>query len=146
MENLGPLAIFLLLLLVIPLAILPSIFYTLTLYRALSRCAPESRAMEPGLVWLLFVPFFNIIWNFMVVTRMATSLRSEFQRRGVTEPVDAGRELGLAMSILVCLGILPYVGILCGVAGLICWILYWVKIADLSGRLAHLGPTAPVVA
>ncbi len=145
MFNIGPQEVFILFL-ILALSIVPGIFYTLTLYRALSRCAPESRAMEPGLVWLLFVPIFNLIWNFVVVAKMATSLQNEFQRRRVAEPVDAGRELGLAMSILACLGIIPFLGILCGFAAMICWILYWVKIAGLSSRLAHLGPVAPVTA
>ena len=139
MFNVGPQELFVFLIFV-SLAILPAIFYMLTLYRVLSRCAPESRAMEPGLVWLLLVPIFNLIWHFVVVSKVATSLQREFQRRGVAEPVDTGRQLGLAMSILACLGIIPIVGILSALAAMICWILYWMKIAGLSGRLANLGP------
>lgn len=140
MFHIGPQELFMLLCVVSFLTIIPGIFYVLTLYRALTRCAPESRAMEPGLVWLLFVPFFNLIWNFIVVFRVATSLGNEFRRRGVAAPADTGRDLGLAMSILACLGFIPLLGILCSLAGLVCWVLYWVKIADLSGRLA--GPSS----
>ena len=32
------------------------IFYILSLQKALNRCAPENRAMEPGMVWLLLIP------------------------------------------------------------------------------------------
>jgi hypothetical protein len=142
--NIGPQELFwLFFLFLIPLALIPGIFYTLTLHKALSRCAPENRAMEPGLVWLIYIPVFNLIWNFIVVNRISTSLRSEFQRRGVTG-VDTGRELGLAMSILACLGIIPIVGVLAALAGIVCWILYWAKIAGLSGRLLPPLPAAQV--
>ena len=138
MFNIGPHEVFwLFCLFLIPLALVPGIFYTLTLQRALSRCAPESRAMEPALVWLLYIPVFNLIWNFIVVSRISTSLRSEFQRRGITG-LDTGRELGLAMCILACLGVIPIVGVVAAFAGLVCWILYWVKIAGLSGKLVPL--------
>jgi hypothetical protein len=139
--HIGPGELFLLFFLLIPLTIIPGIFYVLTLYRALTRCAPESRVMEPGLVWLLFVPLFNLVWNFIVVFRIATSLENEFRRRGSAAPPDTGRGLGLAMSILACAGFVPLLGILGGLAGLVCWILYWMKIADLSGRLAGLATT-----
>jgi hypothetical protein len=133
--NIGPQEVFwMFCLFLIPFALIPGIFYTLTLQRALSRCAPESRAMEPALVWLLYIPVFNLIWNFIVVSRISTSLQSEFQRRGITG-LDTGRELGLAMSILACLGLIPIVGVLAALAGIVCWILYWVKIAGLSGKL-----------
>jgi hypothetical protein len=36
--------------------LLPAIFFLLTLQRALGRCSPESRTMEPGEVWLLLYP------------------------------------------------------------------------------------------
>lgn len=144
MFNFGPQEFFWLFIIVLPFILLPGILYALTLYRALSRCALDGRVMEPGLVWLLFIPIFNLIWNFVVVSKMATSLQNEFKRRGVTEPVDSGRELGLAMSILSCLSVIPSVGILCAPAGMICWIIYWVKIAGLSGRLAAPGPVTPV--
>lgn len=142
MFNIGPQEVFwLFCMFILPLALVPGIFYTLTLQRALSRCAPETRAMEPGLVWLLYIPVFNLIWSFIVVNRISTSLRAEFQRRGIAG-VDTGRELGLAMSILACLGIIPIVGILAALAGIVCWIMYWAKIAGLSGQLVLPAPAA----
>jgi hypothetical protein len=122
--HIGPGELFVLFFLLIPLTIIPGIFYVLTLYRALTRCAPESRVMEPGLVWLLFVPL---------------------RRRGAAARRDTGRGLGLAMSILACAGFVPLLGILGGLACLVCWILYWVRIADLSRRLAGPAPTTQPV-
>lgn len=141
MFHIGPLEI-LMYFMLIPLAIIPGIFYTLTLQRALSRCAPESRTMEPGMVWLLYIPLFTLIWNFVVVNRVSASLQNEFRRRGLAGPVDTGRGVGLAMSVLACLSAIPILGILCALAAVVCWIVYWAKVAALSGQLLPPIPTA----
>src|ERR1019366_7508083 len=107
--------------------LVPFIFYCLTLQKALNRCSPECRAMSPGLVWLLFVPLFHIVWQFIVVLNVAKSLAAEFQKRGMAEDPKPGQTLGLVM----CIG-----NLICGPVGLICWILYWVKIADYSSKIA----------
>jgi len=147
MFHFGPLQ-FLLYLALIPVALIPSIFYALTLHRALARCAPESRAMEPGMVWLMFVPLFNLIWNFVVVNRVSDSLEREFHRRGAAGPVDTGRGVGIATCALICVSLIPLLGILTSLIALVCWILYWAKVANLSGRLLPpLGsaqPSAPI--
>ncbi len=114
--------------------LIPFIFYCLTLQKALNRCSPESRAMNPGMVWLLFVPLLNIVWQFFVVLNMSKSLAAEFQKRGIAEEANPGQTLGLVM----CIG-----NLICGPVGLICWILYWVKIAGYSSKLvAAAAPAA----
>ncbi|HUE36213.1 MAG TPA: hypothetical protein VMO20_02390 [Candidatus Acidoferrum sp.] len=116
--------------------LIPGIFYCLTLQKALNRCAPENRAMAPGLVWLLFIPLFNLVWNFLVVINMAKSLGAEFQKRGMAEDPQPGKTIGLIMSILAVCGFIPVLGVFCSLGALICWIIYWVKIAGFSGKLA----------
>jgi hypothetical protein len=113
--------------------LLPAIFYLLTLQKALNRCSPENRAMNPGMVWLMFIPVFNLVWQFIVVLNMAKSLGAEFRTRGIAEDPNPGQTLGLVM----CVG-----NLICGPVGLVCWIIYWVKIADYSRKL--VGPAAPV--
>lgn len=127
-------------LIVFAVCLLPAIFYILTLQKAFSRCSPENRAMAPGLVWLLLIPLVNIVWHFFVVLNLAKSLGAEFQKRGLAEEPNPGQKLGLIMCILICCGIIPILGIVCSLGGLVCWILYWVKIAGFSGKIA--GPAA----
>lgn len=114
--------------------LVPMIFYLLTLQKALNRCSPESRAMQPGMVWLMLIPLFNVVWQFFVVINMAKSLGAEFQKRGIAEDPNPGQTLGLVMCVgnLVC----------APVVGLICWIIYWVKIAGYSARIA--APSMPM--
>ena len=112
------------------------ILYILSLQKALNRCAPENRAMEPGLVWLLLIPCFWYVWHFFIVINMAKSLGAEFQKRGIAEEPEPGKVIGLVASILWPCGWIPLLGYLCGPAALICWIIYWVKIAGYSKKLA----------
>jgi hypothetical protein len=118
------------------MVIVPAIFYLLTLQTALERCSVESRAASPGTVWLMLIPLFNLIWNFILVGQISRSLRNEFNRRG-TQGVEAdpGKSIGLAMCILAPCGIIPGIGFLSSIAGFICWIIYWVKISGYSRLL-----------
>lgn len=116
------------------------VFFLLSLHRALERCAPENRELEPGKVWLCFIPFFNLVWIFIVVSRVSRSLSREFQARHALSGGDCGRAVGLAYCILAVTSIIPYLGILTGLAGFVCWIVYWVKIAGYSRTLAQAGP------
>ena len=112
-----------------------TIFYLLTLQKALSRCAPENRAMSPGLVWLMLIPLFNLVWQFLVVINISKSLAAEFQKRGLAvEDPKPGYTLGIVM----CVG-----NLICAPVGLICWIVYWIKISGYSNKLAAPAPGAP---
>ena len=117
--------------------LIPAIFYCLTLQKALNRCAPENRAMAPGLVWLIFIPLFALVWQFFVVINMAKSLGAEFQKRGIAEEPEPGKKLGLIMCILACCSIIPFLGIPCSLGALVCWIIYWIKIAGYSAKIAE---------
>ncbi len=70
--------------LVLPLLILILVLvvlYLLTLQRALARCSAEVRALSPQLVWLMFIPLANVVWNFVLVVALSRSLGREFRRR-----------------------------------------------------------------
>lgn len=113
------------------------IFYLLTVRNALWKCSPESRTMSPGNVWLLLIPFFNLGWHFVVVMNLVKSLRNEFERRGFcTAEAEPGQTLGPAMCILGAAGVIPVIGLLFGLAGMVCWIIYWMKISKYSGALS----------
>ena len=112
------------------------VFYLLTLQKALSRCSPENRAMAPGMVWLQLIPLFNLVWQFFNVINVAKSLGAEFKKRGMAEEPEPGKTIGLVMCILGCCSIIPLLGFVCAIGALICWIIYWVKIAGYSAKLA----------
>lgn len=111
------------------------IFFLLTLQNTLKQCAPNNQFMPPGQVWLSLIPLFSYYWNFKVITAVADSLAAEFHTRGMQrENQRPGYQVGMAYCVLGVCSLLQYSGIpvigqLCGLAGLICWITYWVKIA-----------------
>jgi hypothetical protein len=122
---------------------IPAIFYLFTLQRAFERCSPESRAMSPGMVWLLLIPLFNIAWQFIVVLHLAKSLQNEFAKRHlVADTGDFAKSLGLALSIMAALGLIPIVGVLFGIGALVCWIIYGSQINRYSRMLL---PPAPII-
>jgi hypothetical protein len=123
--------------LVVGLVIL--ILYLLTLSKALSRCRPANRTMEPGQVWLNLIPLFNIVWQFITVTRVAESLKNEFYDRGWDDRGDFGKSVGTAYCVLNLAGFVPFIGGLFSLAGFVCFIIYWVKIAGHSKELAGDG-------
>jgi heme/copper-type cytochrome/quinol oxidase subunit 2 len=118
---------------IISLAI--TIFFILTLQKALNRCSPENRAMQPGMIWLMLIPLFNIVWIFFVVINISKSLSAEFTKRGIASDPEPGKTLGLAYAILAICSAIPLVGFLAGIGCLVCFIMYWVKIAGYSKQL-----------
>jgi hypothetical protein len=117
------------------LLFVPAIFYVRTLKRALERCSLESRTMSPGKVWLLLVPLFGEIWQFFIVINVARSLHNEFTRRNLPTTPAPGRTVGLAMCILTLVNVVPLIGPAASAVTLVCWCVYWVKIANYSRML-----------
>lgn len=74
--------------------------YVRTLQRALNKVSPHNRQMEPGMVWLLVVPGFNIIWQFIVAFMLPGSLRREFCERGQDDGSNYGKSLAFSQAIL----------------------------------------------
>ncbi len=121
-------------LVVILAGIIVGVFFLLSLQRVLSLCAPQNRQLEPGQVWLCLIPLFSLAWIFVVVARIADSLGQEFESRHAP-PEDYGRGVGVAYCILTVVSIVPFLNLLTGPAGFVCFVIYWAKIADYSRRL-----------
>jgi hypothetical protein len=90
--------------------------------------------MSPYLVWLLIVPLFNVIWHFVVVLSLSKSLHREFEHRGMNERPAPGRNVGLATSILLIAGLVPYLDFLLAIS-VLCWIVYWHQISGYAAKL-----------
>lgn len=129
-----------------------AVLYLLTLYRALAKVAPHNRLMEPGLVWLSLIPLFNVIWAFIIASRLPDSLRNEFREQGRDDGTDYGKGIAttnavigvLSMGISLASNVLPpdvrgMTGCAQGPLGLVSlvlFIVFWVKIAGYSSQLS----------
>ena len=126
----------LILMIVFGIFLVPVILYILTLQKTLQKCAPESRTIEPILIWLYLIPLVNLVVGFFIVFGIANTLRNEFNRRGifVADPAP-GQSIGLAMCICACCGFIPFLGVFAAIGHLVLWIMYWLKISEYSRML-----------
>ena len=132
--GLPELFVILLILGIVACSIVISIFYLLTLSRSLS-LTQKHHGVSPGLVWLLLIPLFNLGWQFYILNKVTKGIKGKFNEMG-KECGDGGWSMGLAYAILGCCAIIPYIGILIGMAAFITWIIYWVKIAGYNKLMA----------
>jgi hypothetical protein len=131
--------------------LIPMMFFLIAQRDLLKAIEPDNRTIQPNEVWLQLIPVFNLYWQFVVVDRIADSIRNELVER---HPVSFGatsnsafpihtderptHDLGRAYCILGLIGVLGFFTffLLCfaGLAATICWIVYWVKIAEYKNR------------
>jgi hypothetical protein len=53
----------------------------------------------------------------------------------VSEEPRPGYGVGIAYCICSCCGIIPVLGVIASIGGLVCWIIYWVKISGYKTKL-----------
>jgi hypothetical protein len=117
-------------------SIIPGILYLVSLQSTLNEVSIKNRRMQPGQVWLSLIPLFGLVWQFIMVSRIADSLRAEFDDRQIQiAELRPGYSVGLAYCVLFTCSIIPVLGFLTSIAGLICWIIYWVKTSDFRQKL-----------
>lgn len=122
---------FIFVLVFILLMIFPVVFYLLTLQRTLQEISLENRRMPPEQVWLSLIPLFGIIWQYFIVSRLSDSLALELSKRNVyAEERRPAYTIGIAFCILISCVIIPYINVLALLGGLVCWVLFWLKVND----------------
>jgi hypothetical protein len=114
------------------------ILYLISLQNALTAISQENRKMSPGNVWLLLIPLFNIVWIFIVIEAIGTSFKNEYAKHGVFSDGKPTYNIGLAMAILQICSFIPLLGTLASLAGLVCWIVYWVKVNENKNEILRL--------
>jgi hypothetical protein len=115
------------------ITVVPLIFFLLNLQNTLQVISEENRRMSPSNVWLMLIPFFNIVWQFIMVARIADSISAECTRLNI--PVKENRPtygIGLAWNICNCVTFIPIIG---GFSALITLILYWVKVSEFKNLI-----------
>ena len=107
------------------------IWLFLTLSKTLAECSPRNRTMEPGMVWLNFVPLLNLVWIFLTIIRVSESLRNEYEDRDLAGDDDFGQTMGLVHAIGM---------IVCGISFFVTVFLYRSKIMGYRRRLEESEP------
>jgi hypothetical protein len=135
-ENFAGTAI--LVLVVLALMLIPTIFYFISLQKALEAVSPEHRMMPPGQVWLSLIPLFNFVWMFFVVNKIAESFQLECQKLEIsTTEAKPTQGIGNAKNILRLCGLIPVVGALASLGFIVCWIIHWVKVNEYKNLILN---------
>lgn len=83
---------------VLTLAALVMVHYLI--YRIAATVPPPYRKQEPWMVWLLLIPVFHLVWNFVVFPSISDGYKAYFDARGEPDVGDCGRGLGMAYAIV----------------------------------------------
>ena len=106
------------------------VLFLLTVYRTFKECDKQRRDLKPGLTWLAIIPFFNLVWDFVIVLTLSSSLEKELKARALPHERFPARDLGLALCItllipMISVAIVAYFAF---IAGLIIFAIYWYKV------------------
>ena len=142
--------------------VIPAILFFLNQQKTLQIISSENREMSPGSVWLQLIPGFGLVWQFIVVSRIARSITKEMASRmgdsildnSLTQIKETDESptytIGIAYCLLFTLGVIvnyttrllpPYWSILAALlelAGMVCWVIYWVRLARTKNKLILL--------
>jgi hypothetical protein len=115
--------------------VLPYVLYIYTMYKTMNTISIQNQQMKPGLIWLLLIPYFNLIWQFAVVNKLSNSILRECQRLNIEisheKPTN---DIGNIFAILSIAGLMPIIGIFFLTGAFICWIVYWVQVSKFRKR------------
>jgi hypothetical protein len=126
------LGIFLAVIIALAISVAIAVVICLIIYKSFSALPQEHRKLEPGLVWLLLIPCFNVIWNFIVFLKLSDSYCAYFESVGRGEEMgDCGR--GIFLAYCICTAVtavafwIPCVASIISLASLVLLILSLVK-------------------
>ena len=55
------------------------------IYSAAKAASPQHQTMEPAMVWLLLIPFWNVYWHFKALPAVARSLSATLRDKGIDQ-------------------------------------------------------------
>jgi hypothetical protein len=118
-------------------AITAYVLFLVTLYKTLKRIAPENRLAEPGHAWLMFIPFFSLVWAFIFYPKLCDSIKNEFEARDISDGSDYARGIGFGTAILGVMAFVPVLGAFGSLIAFVLFVVFWVKIAGYNKILKH---------
>jgi len=141
---------------ILAIVILIQVLFLMTLFRTQKAVDERNREISPGMVFLTLIPLVGTFWVLFMVPKLANSLRKEFEDRGWhTDSEGFGRTAGSIwawgglVSILISVAqnvaqfggnmelgmLISLVSLPVSLTILVCWILYWVQMAQYGKRL-----------
>jgi hypothetical protein len=114
--------------------------FVVFLYKGWNQVQDGKASQSPGLaVGLLFVPLFNVVWLFFAFWGLAKDANAYLDRYGIDGP-QANAGLALTACILNACAIVPSIGVLVWLVGLILFMvaMHSIRTASMTIARAHL--------
>jgi cbb3-type cytochrome oxidase subunit 3 len=135
--------------------LIPVFLFIRTQQNTLIAIHPQNRVMQPGIVWLQLIPLFNFVWQFVVVTHVADSIKKElssntFSFEAVPDIQPHPKEIrptysfGIAYCTLYICSLLPFlrgiplIGLLVILGFFVCWIIYWIHLTGYKKQIEQM--------
>jgi hypothetical protein len=77
-----------------------AIYLLYLVYTCHARLPSKYRRMEPGMVFLILIPLFNLYWQFPVYVGLSEAYKNYFRSRGRDDVGDCGYGLAMVLCIL----------------------------------------------
>ncbi|ANM29574.1 hypothetical protein ABI59_08280 [Acidobacteria bacterium Mor1] len=126
------------------IALIPQIIINLLLTSLLNGIPEQYRRTSPLMIWLLLVPCVNLILGFFVYPKLPESFRAYFDAQGDQSHGDCGQTLGWAIPILFLTAMIPYLGCVTAIVGLVILIVYMIKLFELK-KLVQSGSSTSAI-
>jgi len=102
---------------------------------------PNHRKIQGGLIWLLLIPLFSLVWNFWVFLKIPKSYQSYFSSQNRVDVGDCGWQIGLWYSILSPIAlfseVVPELAIAAVIAAIVLLVVFIVKVTKLKGKISQ---------
>lgn len=102
--------------------------YYKTIIDTMSLVRPENRLTGTGNIMLNIIPFFNIVYGFIVYPRICDSIKQEYNKLGLKAEGDFGKGLAITLQALSLTMMIPFINFLTSIGCLVIWIILWVKL------------------
>ena len=118
------------------IAFVIQIIFCLLVYNCYKAIPEEHREMSAGLVWLLLIPLFGLVWNFFVYPNLSKSFKRYFDSVGDASAGNCNLTLAWVYAGVTAATVVPYLNGLAGPASLVLFIVYVAKAYGLKARIA----------
>jgi len=130
--------------------VISGLLFLVTQFRTLDEIRPENQRLLAPKVWLQIIPIYGLVWQFFVISRISDSIRAElnspvgdsiFSEDPVPSHVRPTFVIGIAYAVCLCIIFctsLISIDLIQGpaaLAGLVCWIVYWVQLAKYRRKI-----------
>lgn len=120
----------------LPILIAAAVIFYIMLFKCWNQIQDGHQNTTPGkAVGFMFIPFFNLYWLFVALHGLAQNLNAYCERHGISAPrVNEG--LAMTLCVLILCTLIPYVGLLVGIAVIVIAIILYAQFKNASMAIA----------